>query len=59
MPFYTFFGDGSPTKNRLQTKKSTLILTSLLEDLVGFPSSSRKPAKVTFLVGDVAKRAPS
>ena len=28
-----FFGGGFPTKNRLQTKVGTLILTSLLEDL--------------------------
>ena len=27
---------GSPTKNRLQRKVGTLILTSLLEDLVGY-----------------------
>ena len=36
VPFLpTFFGEGSPTKNRLQ-KKGTLILPSLLEDLGGF-----------------------
>ena len=37
MPFLTVFffgGEGSPTKYRLQKKVGTLILTSLLEDLV-------------------------
>ena len=32
-PFYPFFGGGFPYQNRLQ-KKGTLILASLLEDLV-------------------------
>ena len=33
-----FFGwEGSPYKNRLERKVGTLILTSLLEDLVGIP----------------------
>ena len=33
MPFYPFLGEGSPTKIDY-SKKGTLILTSLLEDLV-------------------------
>ena len=38
MPFYPFFGEGSPTKIDYR-KKGTLILTSLLEDLVVFALS--------------------
>ena len=34
MPFYPFWGEGSPTKSDCR-KKDTLILTSLLEDLEG------------------------
>ena len=34
MPFYPFLGEGSPTAIDYR-KKGTLILTSLLEDLVG------------------------
>ena len=30
----SFLGEGSPTKKRLQKKGKTLVLTSLLEDLV-------------------------
>ena len=33
MPFYPFLGEGSPTEIDYR-KKGTLILTSLLEDLV-------------------------
>ena len=33
MPFYPFFGEGSPTKINYR-EKGTLILTSLLQDLV-------------------------
>ena len=33
MPFYLFFGEGAPTKIDYR-KKDTLILTSVLEDLV-------------------------
>ena len=33
VPFYPFLGEGSPTKMDYR-KKATLILTSLLEDLV-------------------------
>ena len=36
MPFYLFFGEGSPTKIEYRkTKVGTRILSSLLEDLVG------------------------
>ena len=33
MPFYPFFGEGSPTKIDVLKKVGTLIPTSLLEDL--------------------------
>ena len=36
MPFYPFLGEGSPTKADYR-KTGTLILTSLLEDLVWLP----------------------
>ena len=37
MPFYPFLGEGSPTKidYRRKKKKGTLILASVLEDIVG------------------------
>ena len=35
VPFHPFLGEGSPTK--IDYRKSTLILTSLLEDLVLLP----------------------
>ena len=39
MPFYPFWGEGFPTKIDYR-KKGTLILTSLLEDLVAETHSS-------------------
>ena len=35
MPFYPFFGEGPPTKIDYRKKSGTLVLTSLLEGLVG------------------------
>ena len=40
MPFYPFFGESSPTKMEY-SKKGTLILASLLENLDKVNSSSR------------------
>ena len=42
MPFYPFLGESSPTKIDYR-KKCTLILTSLLEDLVAPPSALHTP----------------
>ena len=42
VPFYPFFGEGSPTKIEKQTQ-ATLILTSLLEDLVVVVAPSEIP----------------
>ena len=36
VPFCPFLGEGSPTKIDYRNKSGTLILSSLLEDLVGF-----------------------
>ena len=43
MPFYPFFGEGSPTKIDYR-EKGTLILNSLLEDLVEVLSENQGPA---------------
>ena len=40
VPFYPFFGQGSPTKIDVLKKVGTLLLTSLLEDLVAFSVST-------------------
>ena len=42
MPFYPFLGE-VPYQNRLQEKKDTLMLTSLLEDLKRMPQSFQLP----------------
>ena len=53
MPFYPFWGAGSPTKIDVQKKVDTLILTSLLEDLakgikdLGLANPSVQPALVS------------
>ena len=43
MPFYPLLGEGSPTKIDYSNKVGTLILTSLLDDLVEVPPPPHNP----------------